>query len=266
MRSLLRVIALLFVVLGATLSAASAAGFSLFSRRWGNVIVATDTTKAGSELAPPAPGKPVYYLGRTLGARLGSIPGDRMPDEQEMGQFIADVLAKQGYLGAKAGLPPPSLYVVLQWGYLTPGSGELPWFLGYNPAQDIGAPAFPGLLGPEVWRRGFRSRTTTTILDYAGTPIYGIILTAFEYDSADTPRPVIYWQTRIALPANGKSMAEALPAMALAAGPAIGRKSDSPALLDVDEARETRVELGELEFRGVVEEPSPRDRRSDAKP
>lgn len=255
MRPFLPVVAFTFAVLGASLPNASAARFSLFSQTWGNVIVATDTTKEGRELTPPGPGKPVYYLGQTLGTRLGSIPGDRLPDDKEMSRFVAGVLAKQGYLGANSGVHSPALYLVLQWGYLTPGSGELLWFLGYNARQDIGAPVSRGMLGPEVWRLGFRSRTTTTILDYAGTPIYGIIITAFDYASASTSKPIIYWQTRIALPANGKSMAEALPAMALAAGPAIGRQSESPVLLDVDEARQGRVELGELEFRGVVEEP-----------
>lgn len=240
------------------------AKFDFFSRTWGDVIVATDTTKEGRELTPPEPGKPVYYLGRTLGPKLGSIPGDRLPDDEEMSRFVARVLAKQGYRGATPGVQAPALFLVLQWGYLTPGSGELSWFLGYNAAQDIGAPVMPGMLGPEVWRRNFRSRTTTTILDYASTPIYGIILTAFDYASADTASPVIYWQTRIALPANGKSMAEALPAMAAAAGPAIGRPADSPVLLDVDDAREGRVDLGDLEFRGVVEDPPVRERAPNA--
>ncbi len=259
MKPLLSVVAFTFAVLAPSLPSASAARFSLFSQTWGDVIVATDTTKEGRGLTPPSPGKPVYYLGQTLGAKLGSIPGDRLPDDKEMSRFVAGVLAKQGYVGANPGVHQPTLYLVLQWGYLEPSSGELMWFLGYDVSKDIGAPAVPGMLGAEVWRRGFRSRTTSTILDYAGTPIYGIIITAFDYESADTPEPVIYWQTRIGLPANGKSMAEALPAMAVAAGPAIGRESESPMLLDVDDARQGRVELGELEFRGVVEEP-------DAKP
>ncbi len=254
--------ALLLAAIGLSLPHSAAAKFSLFSRVWGDVIVSTDTTKEGREITRATPDQPVYYLGRTLGAKLGSIPGDRLPDDEEMSEFVAKVLAKQGYVGATPGVHPPSLFLVLQWGYLTPGSGELSWFLGYKASQDIGAPVMPGMLGPEVWRRNFRSRTTTTILDYAGTPVYGIIITAFDYASANTTSPVIYWQTRIALPANGKSMAEALPAMALAAGPAIGRESDSPALFSADDARQGRVDLGELEFRGVVEDPAVRERAS----
>lgn len=238
----------------------TAAAFSLFSNAWGDVIVATDTTPEGRKLEPPSLDRPVYYLGRSLGPKLGSIPGDKSPDVEQMNRFIAKVLAKQGYVGATSGVHEATLYLVVQWGYLTPRSGDLLWFLGYDANKDIGAPAFPGMLGPEVWRRGFRSRTIEAILDGASIANYGIIVTAFDYKSADTSEPVIYWQTRIALPANGKSMAEALPAMAAAAGPAIGRPSDSPVMLDVDEARRVRVELGELEFRGVVEEPSPRNR------
>ncbi len=225
----------------------AAAGFNLFSNSWGDVIVATDTTPEGRKLEPPSPSEPVYYLGRSLGAKLGSLRGDTLPDEEEMTRFVAKVLAKQGYLGATPGVHEPTLYLVVQWGYLQPSSGDLLWFLGYNPEQDIAAPSFPGMLGPEVWRRGFRSRTIEAILDGASTSNYGIIVTAFEYESADTPEPIVYWQTRIALTANGKSMAAALPAMLVAAGPDIGRAADSPVLRDANEARRGVVEMGDLE-------------------
>lgn len=239
------------------------AGFSLFSRSWGDAIVATDMTEAGRALTPPTTAQPVYYLGRSLGCKFGSIRGDRLPEVEEMNRFVAKVLAKQGYLGATPGIHEPTLYLVVQWGYLLPGSGDLLWFLGYDATQDIAAPIYPGMLGAEVWRRGFRSRTTNAILDYASTPIYGIIVTAFEYQSANTTQPIIYWQTRIGLPANGKSMAEALPAMVLAAGAAIGREAKSPVLLDVDDARQGYVKLGELDVRGVVDEPDSRPTNSD---
>lgn len=250
-------VARVLTALGLGLPCVCSAGFNLFSRSWGDVIVATDMTEAGRELTPPTRENPVYYRGRSLGPKLGSIPGDQLPDVEKMSQFVAKVLAKQGYLGAKPGVHEPTLYLVLQWGYLEPGNDDLLWFLGYDSDKDIAAPVFPGLLGPEVWRRGFRSRTIEAILDGASTANYGIIVTAFEYQSASTAEPIIYWQTRIALPTNGKSMAEALPAMIYAAGPAIGRENDGPVLLDVDEAREGRVELGELEVRGVVEDEIP---------
>lgn len=231
-----------------------AAGFNLFSGTWGDVIVATDTTPEGRKLTPPTPENPVYYLGQSLGCRLGSTPGDRLPPTKEMNRFVADVLAKQGYLGATPGVNEPALFLVLQWGQLDTRSGDHLWFLGYNARQDIAAPIFPGMLGAEVWRRNSRSRTIETILDYTNGPIYGIIVTAFEYQSAHTTKPVIYWQTRIGLPTNGKSMMEALPAMVLAAGPSIGRESDKPLLRDVDHARQGRVELGQLKVLGIEDE------------
>ena len=251
--------------LGLSLPATAAAGFSLFSPSWGDVIVATDMTTEGQALALPTPGKPVYYLGKSLGCKIGSIPGDQLPEVQEMNGFIAKVLAKQGYLGASPGLHEPTLYLIVQWGYLEPRSGDLRWFLGYDANQDIAAPAFPVQLGAEVWRRGFRSRTITTILEDASSPIYGIIITAFEYESASTTKPVIYWQTRIGLPARGKSMAEALPAMILAAGPSIGHEAKSPVLIDVDDARKGRVELGELKSRGFLEEAELSGRGAEAR-
>lgn len=240
---ILTTLSLLFTLAGPRVFGA---GFSLFSNTWGDVIVATDTTTEGRALTAPTPAQPVYYRGLSLGCKLGAIPGDLQPDVEKLNQLVARVLAKQGYLGTRPDGPAPTLFLIVQWGYLRPGSGDLMWFLGYDASKDIGAPIYAGQLGPEVFRRNFRSRTTETVLDSVRGPIYGIIVTAFEFQSANTAHPVIYWQTRIGLPANGKSMAEALPTMLVAARGQIGRESDTPILCDADEARSTRVELGEL--------------------
>ncbi|MEO6993465.1 MAG: hypothetical protein ABI273_07540 [Lacunisphaera sp.] len=231
------------------------AGFSLFSQHWGKVIVVTDVTTEGHTLTPPTPQSPVYFVGRSLGCKLGSIGGDELPDETTMNQFVARVLAKQGYLSVADGTHEPRLFLVVQWGCLRPGSGDLLWFLGYNPADDLGAPSFPGMLGPEVFRRNFRSQSVETILHSASDSIYGIIVTAFDYKTAKTARPIIYWQTRIGLPANGKSMAQALPTMILAAGPTIGRETTIPTLRDADDVREGRITLGELNILGIDDNP-----------
>ncbi len=228
--------------------AVRAADFRLFKNTWGNVIVATDMTKAGKDIAPPNPQQPVYYKGMSLGRKLGSIPGDREPDVQQLNLFVAEILAKQGYLAARPGAPEPELFLVLQWGYIKPGSEDLLWFLGYDPRQDIASQATINMLGPEVFRRGMRSPEIDTILQDSQNPIYGIIVTAFDFKTAKSPEPVALWQTRIGLPANGKSMSAALPVMIAAAGPAIGRPVDKPVFLDADRIREGQVKLGELKF------------------
>jgi hypothetical protein len=233
------------------------AKFGLFRNFWGDVIVATDMTDEGRALTPPTPEKPVYYRGRSLGAKLGSIPGDHMPDDKMIKDVVTRVLAQQGYLGARPGVNEPTLFLVVQWGYLDPARGDNLWFLGYDPRQDIGSPAMAGLIGPEVFLLNFRSQMIDNILESAKGPLYGIIITAFEYQSARTTKPIIYWQSRIGLPANGKSMAEALPIMLLAAGTAIGRDSGSPVLLDADVVRDGRVKLGELQFFESVNEVPP---------
>jgi hypothetical protein len=229
--------------------------FRLFPQVWGDVIVVTDMTPEGRELQHATPEQPVYYLGRSLGRRLGSIPGDREPSVEEMNRVVTDILAKQGYLGATPGVNEPSLFIVIQWGYIRPQGSELFWFLGYDARQDVGAQAFPGQLGPEVFLRNFRSGWIETVLQAAREPIYGIIVTAFDHESARTSSPVIYWQTRIGLPANGKSMMQALPTMLLAAGPTIGRETKIPVLQSADTARRGRVELGEVKALEVVDDP-----------
>jgi hypothetical protein len=252
-------VALGLFLVGPALPRCWGAGFSLFRNFWGNVIVSTDATAAGRALTPPTPEHPVYYLGRSLGTRLGTISGDELPDAKELLKIVTKILAKQGYVGARPGVHDPSLYLIVQWGYMRPRSGDRLWFLGYNPRQDIARPSSSGILGPEVFLRDFRSRETETILQSASDSIYGIIVTAFEYKSARTPTPVIYWQTRIGLPAIGKSMAQALPTMLLAAGPVIGRETDKPVLRDADNAREGRVDLGEIKVIDLTSQPTAPD-------
>jgi len=251
---------LLVITFSAGGSVVSGADFRLFKNTWGNVIVATDVTKAGRELTLATPQAPVYYKGLSLGQRLGSIPGDREPEVKQLNLFVADILAKQGYLGAHAGTPEPSLLLVIQWGYVKPGTEDLLWFLGYDPTQDIGAPAAINMLGPEVFRRGMRSPEIDTILQDSQNPIYGVIVTAFDYTTARTPEPVAFWQTRIGLPANGKTMSAALPVMIATAGPAIGRPSGKPVFLDADRIRDGQVKLGKLEFLDYEGTPPPAEK------
>ncbi|HWA87074.1 MAG TPA: hypothetical protein VG710_12675 [Opitutus sp.] len=247
------------VVATLVLPHAWASKFALFSRAWGDAVVNTDMTQAGRALTPATPEKPVYYRGLSLGSKLGSIPGDIAPAEKKFDEFVAKILAKQGYLGVKPGdARVPALFLVVQWGYITPRSPQyMLWFLGYDPDQDIGAPSNPVMLGPEVFLRNFRSQEVETILDYAQEPAYGIIITAFDFKSASTDRPIVFWQTRVGLPAVGKSMAQALPVMAVAAGPTIGRETKSPVLGDTDNSARGHVDLGELKVVGYEDDLGP---------
>jgi hypothetical protein len=230
----------------------------LFSSVWGDAIVITDMTPAGRAVTPPTPAKPVYFQGLSLGSKLGTVPGDVIPEKGKFDLFVAKILAQQGYLPAKPGVNEPTLFLVLQWGYLKPlwsNMSYLTWFLGYDPNRDIGANWTPNFLGPEVFLQDFRSRVTETILDTARDSAYGIIVTAFEYKSANTAKPIAYWQTRVGLSANGKTMAQALPTMIVAAGPKIGRETDGPTLRDADEARQGHVDLGQLKVVGYEDDP-----------
>jgi hypothetical protein len=263
--------ATLLTMLGLALPRAWASKFTLFSSVWGDAIVVTDMTPAGRTVTPPTPAKPVYFQGLSLGSKLGSIPGDVIPEKRKFDQFIAKILARQGYLPAEPGVHEPTLFLIVQWGYLAPRVSDtshisyMVWFLGYDPNKDIGANWSPNFLGPEVFLRDFRSRVVETIFDTAGEPAYGIIVTAFEYKSASTNHPIAYWQTRVGLAAVGKTMAQALPTMIVAAGPAIGRETASPLLRDADKARQGHVDLGQLKVVGYEDDPVPRRPSPDTK-
>gem|GEM_PF-946495 len=242
------------------------AGLNLFKDSWGDVITVTEMTDAGRAQLRPSPESPVYFKGRNLGCKLGGgIPGDKEPDIEEMADCVTRLLAGQGYIGAESMGKEPELYIVLSWGYLRPGYGEdasdeLLAFLGYDPSQDIAASGTMGhLIGPEVFRRNMRSQYMQTIHDYAGKPLYGLMITAFDYKSASTPNPILYWQTRVAIPARGKYMAHAMPAMMAIAAPIIGRETEKPVLQDAD----VRVEFGDLEVLNYVNSESEESEQSE---
>ncbi|HWA87075.1 MAG TPA: hypothetical protein VG710_12680 [Opitutus sp.] len=236
-----------FVVANLLLAAPPAWGsrFMLFSRVWGDAIVVTDMTPTGRALTPASPAKPVYFQGVSLGARLGTIAGDTMPDEKKFDDFVVKTLAKQGYLAAVPHVHEPTLFLVIQWGYIT-GWSNLLWFLGYDPNKDF----LPDFL--EI-----HPSWAEAVLDTARDPTYGIMITAFDFKSANTRHPIVCWQTRIGLSALGKSMAQALPVMMVAAGPTIGHETNTPVLSDADIPGRGRVELGELKVLGYEDTPAP---------
>jgi len=223
----------------------------------------TDMTKEGRALRPVSRENPMYFLGEIYGGRLGWMPGEQLPDPKAMGRFVAKILAGQGYLAAQPGVHEPELFLVVQWGRLDPRSGDGLWFLGYDRRQDPAAPNFApkitalgtAVFSPdEVFRRNFRPREIETVLEYAREDIYGLIISAFEYKTARTAEPVVLWQTRIGLPANGKGMGEAIAVMAQVAAPQIGRETTKPSLFNTENRYTTR--LRELEILGVEEDAS----------
>ena len=102
-----------------------------------------------------------------------------------------------------------------------------------------------------AYRVEFRPREIETVLEYAQEDIYGFIISAFEYKSAHAAEPVVLWQTRIGMPANGQSMTDALTTIVQVAGSQIGRETTRPVLTRTDDRYTTR--LGELEILGVAE-------------
>ena len=250
-------LALVLLAVGGRAPGAGGANGGGFYDGWGPVVVTTVITAAGKAFTPPTNAQPTYYRGSSLGRSLGSIPGDTEPEPKELARFVAGILAQQGYVAAAPGQHDPALFLVVQWGYLRRGEDDLLWFLGCDPTMDYAGTDQAGL-----FQRNLHSRAVETIMNDARSAIYGLVLTAYDPKTVHSPRPVAYWQTRVGLPANGKSMAQALPVMVASAGPAIGHPAEEPALFDTDNARAGRVTLGELRFIDYLNEVPPPGTRS----
>ena len=86
------------------------------------VSVVVDMTEEGEKLPRPDPASPTYYYPWTVGyVEKGDILVGEKPPPPAWGvqHLIAKALAQRGYLLAKKG-HPPSIVLILWWGYFAP--------------------------------------------------------------------------------------------------------------------------------------------------
>src|SRR3954454_1722436 len=85
-----------------------------------NVVV--DMTEAGRKVAPPTKEKPAYYFPIVAGYHEEGaiVAGEKAPPKNMVIHELAKALAVQGYRVVSAQTPPPSLLLVLYWGYMNP--------------------------------------------------------------------------------------------------------------------------------------------------
>jgi hypothetical protein len=175
---------------------------------------------------------------------FGSQVGDKTPPSKEILDFVVKVLADQGYQGNDEN-HPPTLLLTFQWGYLPRGLGNLS-FLGGDKLDLMWELENHAWINSNVLLRNMRSDAGIRLMETARKDLYGISITAFDYESAENEKPILLWQTRIAYPTRGIYMREALPKMIEIAAPSIGRETNKPILTDLDGAIGT-VDYGDLE-------------------
>lgn len=249
---------LLLLACGAALALSSAAlsaasPFTLFSRPSRDVFIVTDVTPDGRKVEPPTRQQPVYCEAMSFGCDFGSMPGDKLPDSAELLKVIVKILADQGYQGNND-THPPTLLLTFQWGYRKGGIGNNLAYLGGEKLDLMWETENNSWINSNVLLRNMRSSASQKVMDVAAEDIYAVTICGFDYASTRSGKPVLLWQTRVAIPTTGVSMANALPRILAVAGPAIGRETKTTVIAKADDTREGRVDLGELE---VIEEDAP---------
>lgn len=235
-----------------------------------DVLTVTDTTADGRKVPPASPSHPIYYVAEDLGFReFGSpVGGDTLPPHKAIVAVIVKTLQKQGYLPASKA-HPPTQFILFSWGTMYAHPTQLsnsashslehpadPQFLKFmggdkadlmwdtpqnNPNIALGG----NMVDPHILTEGLRSKTAQKIRDAAEGDLYVAALGGYDFDALRHGKDKELWQTRIACPAEGLALADTLPVMIAAAGPAIGRETAIPVWTDPTENLTAHVKVGE---------------------
>lgn len=235
----------------------------ILGKRELEVITVTDTTPAGRAWPAASPRQPHYYIAVNFGFRDfgGVMGGIREPKPEDALRAIAAALAKQGYLPAKEGSPPPTLLLAFVWGtlnadFMPGGDPDLPdrqlnrqqivRFLGGNKIG-LGDDFFDPLTAPITGLTTLNANARD-LYEIAREDFFVAAIMAYDLAAVRQKKKQILWTTRIACPSLGFGFPETFPAMLAIAGPHIGRETAGPVWRRASEHYRPDVRIGELQL------------------
>lgn len=235
----------------------------ILGKRELEVITVTDTTPLGRTRPAASVAQPQYYLAVSFGFRDfgGVMGGIREPLPADALRAITAALAKQGYLPAKEGSPPPTLLLAFVWGTLNAdlmpsGDPDQPdrqlnrqqivRFLGGNKVG-LGDDFFDPLTAP-ITGLTTLSPDARNLYEIAQEDFFIAAIKAYDLASVRAKKKQMLWTTRIACPSLGFGLPEVFPAMLSIAGPHIGRETQGPVWKRASEHYRPDVKIGELQL------------------
>jgi hypothetical protein len=208
-----------------------------------NVVV--DMTEAGRKTVPPSKDKPVYYFPVVAGYREEGaiVAGEKAPPKLPVIHELARALAVQGYVVVGPNTPPPSLLIVLHWGYMNPQIDELgdsanPQKIFFNQKEML------ALVGGNTLPNLELSFEREDVMQGAEEDRYFIIVSAYDWSAALQKKKVPLWSAKMSVPSHGVTLDEVIPALAKAGGPQFGRETIRPKQVVEPFGREGKVEVG----------------------
>lgn len=248
----------------------------------GDVIVVVDVSEAGKKVAPPSPEHPAFYVPLVIGYREegGVLGGEKAPPPKDVVlRHFAKTLAEQGYRVVAPGTGEPTLLLVFSWGSWNPLHDTMPIEASPDETESNLPPPGPGELTRTLPSTNGRnmlalvagntvknipwmpSNMTNTELENvtsdAADNRYFAVVAAFDWAAAQEKKRVILWSAKMSIRSTGVWLDEILPAMIASGGPFFGRETLERQQVAVPLVRDGKVELGELQNKGVVGEPTP---------
>ena len=261
MKTLARWVAGLFFAVLLVKTSLHAGGFlGFFETPAPEVLTVTDVTDEGRKWPLPEPGKPVLYEAISFGSQnFPGLRGDVAPNPRAMAAFIVKTLAEQGYERAKE-KGVAKVFLSICWGYSRANLGSLGFLGGEKLDLMWELDGSPYAFGPPRW---MRSQTAEKVMEAANGDLYIASIQAFDLKRLDAGEMVVLWHTRIACPARGLMMADAIPTMIVAAGPLIGRETTKPVWRDTTYLKKARIEFGELKTLELIQPTAPNDKADE---
>jgi hypothetical protein len=209
------------------------------------VNVNVSLTGAGRKLPPPTKEKPAFYFPLLAGYREeGSlVAGEKKPPPVLVAHVLAKALAAQGYLVVAKDTPPPSLLLVVFWGYMNPqidefGDAENPQTVFFNQKEML------ALVGGQTLGNLDLSFEREAVMQGAEDDRYFVIVSAYDFADARKKKKTLLWTARMSTPSAGMTLAEVLPALINSGGPLFGRETTVPKWVSAPLAPEGKVEIG----------------------
>jgi hypothetical protein len=234
------------------------------------VDVVVNMTNEGRNVPPPTPDHPAYYYPVTRGYTEGGAiltSETAPPPTADVQHMIAKALASQGYLLATR--HPPSLVLILWWGYkspelMAPPGESLP---EEGPTLNLGAisggptarianspgASIPGFnflgIPPNLSANHSEMEELVFGSEYEPEPMqnlpsirlealinasrvsrYFLIVSALDFKAATEKRAVLLWTARVSTSQWGHSLDQVLPTLVATGAPMFGRDSYGPHL------------------------------------
>jgi hypothetical protein len=199
------------------LAGAALARLPAVSAKEAAVNVVVDLTAEGRKVAPPVPGHPQFYypvMGGYL--QMGAITaGEKPPAALEVAHLVAKALAAQGYF-AMSEKYPPSLVLVIHWGYMNPKTDEAsaadeesPTPLQFDQNQELALVAGHTLNNLTL----FQEREG--VMQGIERNRYFVVVSAYDLQAylRKAHTKVLLWQAKMSVPSDGFTFDEVLPAL-----------------------------------------------------